>query len=74
MAKNLNRHLSREDIQVVNRVYEKGINTTNRQGITKITVTRRLIPGGMAMIKKLRVNEHWQDVEKREPCSVLMGM
>ena len=33
----------------------------------KITVTHGLIPGGMAIVKKLRVNEYWQDMEKREP-------
>lgn len=37
------------------------------RGMQKTMVTHRLIPGGMAMIKKLRVNEYWQDVEKRGP-------
>ena len=33
----------------------------------KTTGTHGLIRGGMAIVKKLRVNEYWQDVEKREP-------
>lgn len=67
-AKNLNRHLSREDIQVANGFMKRESTPLTVRGLQiKITVTRRLIPDGMAMIKKLRVNEHWQDVEKREP-------
>ena len=59
------RHFSKENIQVA-QVYEKVVNITNYQGNTKqnYCIVR------MAMTEITSVG----DVEKREPCGVLVGI
>ena len=60
MNKALNRHLPKEDIQVVNRDMKRySTSVITREMHIKTTMRYHLLPGRMPIIKEIRNNQCW---------------
>ena len=73
-AEDLNKHLSKENIQITNRHMERySISLVIREIQIKTTMRYHLIPVRMAIIKKSTNDKCWKDIEKREPFYTVGG-
>ena len=60
VAEELNRHFTREDIQMANRLMERcSISLIIQEMQVKTIVRYYLIPCRIAIVKKIRNNEYW---------------
>ena len=73
-TENLNRHFSKEDIQMANRHMQRcSRSLITREMQIKTTMRSHFIPIRMSIIKKIRDNKCWQWCGENEPLCIVGG-
>ena len=72
-AENINKHVSREDIQIINKQVRCSTPLIIKEMQIKTTMRHHLKPVRMVIIKCLQTINAGEDIEKREPICMVGG-